>query len=80
MHAARTWAAADLAAAPAGNIARAPMLSELLPDGRARFADGSLSPRLDAVRLRSVLFRTKACVQAGVLHPLMLDAKPRWVT
>ena len=80
VHAARTWAAADMAAAPAGNITRVPMLRELLPDRRARFADGSLSPRLDAVRLRSVSSRTKACVQAGVLHPLMLDSKPRWVT
>ncbi len=50
VHAARTWTPADLAQAPAGNLARAPMLDALLPDGRARFVDGALSPRLDAVR------------------------------
>jgi hypothetical protein len=50
VHAARTWTPADLAQAPAGNVARAPMLEALLPDGRARFVGGALSPRLDAVR------------------------------
>ncbi len=50
VHAARTWTPADLAQAPAGNITRAPMLDALLPNGRARFVGGALSPRLDAVR------------------------------
>ena len=49
VHAARTWAPEDLAAPPAVNIERVPMLEALLADGRARFVGGALSPRLDAV-------------------------------
>lgn len=49
VHAARTWAPEDMAAPPARNIERVPMLATLLADGRARFVGGALSPRLDAV-------------------------------
>ncbi|KAK9832816.1 hypothetical protein WJX81_004138 [Elliptochloris bilobata] len=49
VHSARTWGPHDLEAPPATNIMRVPMLEALLANGRARFAGGSLSPRLDAV-------------------------------
>ena len=69
VHAARTWTPADMAAPPADNIDRVPMLEALLGDGRARFVGGALSPRLNAVWSSRAAFTMSlsACDALGVV-------------